>query len=87
MSRTKDTIKFNDGWCFATINDRLAEIFFDKDSGLYGYSYVRKEAYSKIERKRIDEDVEKYQFSYRNGIFRDKISGVTFPLGRMLLDE
>jgi len=80
-------IKFKDGWCFATINNRLAEIYFDEEWGLYGYCYVNKKDYSKRDQKMIEEDVKNYQFSYRNKKFRDKLRDIIFPIGEIKYDE
>ena len=58
-------------WCFAMVNGRLAEIFFDKNnknrqSKIFGHCYVKKEKYgTKQEKKRIEKDIEKYRLSYR----------------------
>ena len=87
MLKSEQKIIFNNGWSFATINKRLAEITFSKEWGLYGYCYVDRSEYSKSEQKQITADVEKFQFSLRNGIFRDKINNITFPLGKVIIDE
>ena len=47
--KLKTKQKFNDGWCFAIVNGRLAEIHFDKKYGIYGHCYVKREKYSKRE--------------------------------------
>lgn len=56
-------------WCFAILNGRLAEIFFEKKGkklNFLGHCYVKKEEYrTKKEQKWIDEDTEKFKFSYR----------------------
>jgi hypothetical protein len=83
MMKTSTSTTFNNGWCFALINNRLAEIFFSEKSGLYGYCYVKREEYSKKEQKIINEDTKNYRFSYRNKIFRDKLRKITFPLGEI----
>ncbi|OGJ43004.1 hypothetical protein A3B60_01050 [Candidatus Peregrinibacteria bacterium RIFCSPLOWO2_01_FULL_39_12] len=59
-------------WCFATINNRLAEIFFKKGKTdsikIFGHAYVNKSEYiSKKEQKWIAEDTRKLKFSYRKG--------------------
>jgi hypothetical protein len=69
----KENIKFNSGWCFALVNKRLAEIYFDEKHGTYGHCYVKREEYSKREQKMIDSDIKKYQFVYRKGYYTDKI--------------
>ena len=71
----KESLKFNDGWCFAIVNGRLAEIYFDKKYGIYGYCYVKKEDYTKKEQKMINSDIKKCQFTYRKGYYIDKKRG------------
>ncbi len=67
------------GWSFAKINGRLAEVFFDreakeKEPKIRGHCYVSESEYrTKKEKKWIKQDTEKYQFSYRNKVYRDKI--------------
>lgn len=85
---TKNTSpKFKSGWCFATVNNRLAEIYFNKKWGLYGYCYVDRREFSKKEQIAIDQDIKGHQFSYRNGFFRDKIKNIVFPIGKMDIEE
>lgn len=67
--------KFNSGWCFAIVNGRLAEIFFDKKYGIYEHCYVKREEYNKKEQRMIDSDIKKYQFVYRKGYYVDKMRG------------
>ena len=60
------------GWCFAKINNRLGEIYFDKDkngkSKITGHCYVDNETFNtKQEKKWIKNDTKKYQLTYRNG--------------------
>ena len=64
-------------WCFAIINNRLAEIYFDerKTGGLkiMGHCYVRKEDFKiKKEQNEIKEDTAKYKFVYRKGEYKRK---------------
>ncbi len=65
------------GWCFAIINGKLAEIFFEKVRGetrIFGHAYVQKEKYkTKKEQKYIEEDTARFQFRYRTGIYKDLI--------------
>lgn len=67
------------GWSFARINGRLAEIFFDREEDetepkIIGHCYVSASEYkTKREQKWIEKDTERYQFSYLNKIYRDKI--------------
>ena len=63
------------GWCFAIINGRLAEIFFEpKKKGepkILGHAYVKREEYkAKKEQKYITEDTAKFRLSYRNGLYK-----------------
>jgi hypothetical protein len=66
-------------WCFATVNGRLAEIFFErkeneKEPKIIGHSYVSASEYkTKKDQKLVEKDTKRYQFSYRNKIYRDKI--------------
>ncbi|MEK7567610.1 MAG: hypothetical protein AAB513_01665 [Patescibacteria group bacterium] len=73
--KTKKEIKFKfnfDGWCFAIVNNRLAEVYFDNDdknkkSNIWAHCYVKKSEYkTKREQKMILEDTKKCKFSYRN---------------------
>lgn len=73
MPKEKTTKKYNDGWCFAIVNNRLAEIFFSSKEGIWAHAYVQKNEFSKKEQKMIDTDVKKYVFSYRKGVYREKI--------------
>lgn len=67
------------GWSFAKVNGRLAEVFFDrkdneKEPRMRGHCYVSESEYkTKKEKKWIKQDTEKYQFSYRKKVYRDKI--------------
>ena len=62
-------------WSFAIINNKLAEIYFDKNKKgqpkFSGHCYVKKEDLKiKAELKAIDEDTAKYKFVYRKGEYR-----------------
>ena len=72
----KREIKFNNGWCFAVVNGRLAEIHFDKKYGIYGHCYIQREEYSKREQRMINSDIEKYQLIYRKKYHIDKKRGL-----------
>lgn len=76
MNNLPRVTKFNSGWCFAIVNGRLAEIFFDKKYGIYGHCYVKREEYSKKEHTMIDFDITKHQFIYRKKFYIDKKRGV-----------
>jgi len=62
------------GWCFAIINNRLAEIYFDRKkekTKIFGHCYIRKEEYKiKQEQKWIKEDTAKFRFTYRKGKYK-----------------
>ena len=58
-------------WCFAIVNNRLAEIFFDKNKNgrtkIEGHCYVKKSEYkTKQEQSWIAEDTKKLKVAYRN---------------------
>lgn len=74
------------GWAFALINNRLAEIYFEKKGKtltMQGHCYVRREEFTtKKEQKDIDTDIKKHVLSYRNGRYRDKLGGLIFQSGK-----
>jgi len=74
--KSEKKLKFNDGWCFAIVNGRLAEIYFRKKCGIYAHCYVKRAEFNKGEQKMIDKDIEKYRFIYRGGYYIDKIRGI-----------
>jgi hypothetical protein len=55
-------------WCFAIVNNKLAEIHFnDKTREVWAHCYVKKNEYkSKQEQKWIKQDTAKARFVYRN---------------------
>jgi len=62
-------------WSFAIINNKLAEIYFDKDKNgkpkFTGHCYVVKNDFkTRAEQKAIEEDIAKYRFTYRKGKYR-----------------
>jgi hypothetical protein len=71
--KNKTQSKLNEGWCFAIVNGRLAEIYFKRGSKIYGHAYVERDEFSKREQKMIDKDIEKHIFSYRNSLYYDKL--------------
>lgn len=78
---TKRRPRFNDGWCFALINGRLAEIYFRRRHGIYGYCYVDRQSFrTKQEQLDIQHDTARFQFTFRNGWFRDKLNDYRFKL-------
>ncbi len=66
------------GWCFAIINNRLAEIYFEKNKKevkFFGHCYVNESEYTlKEEKKWIKKDIAKVQLVYRNGKYRNKLA-------------
>ncbi len=56
-------------WCFALVNNRLAEIFFEtgkRKTKIFGHCYVQEKEYkTKQEKKCIKEDTARFRFSYR----------------------
>ena len=63
-------------WCFAIINNKLAEVYFEKKKGkikFLGHCYVRRSDYrSKREKEWIKKDTIRVQFIYRNGAYKSK---------------
>ena len=58
------------GWCFAIVNNRLAEIYFERvrnsNPEILGYCYVRKEDFrTKTEQRQIAKDSEHLKIIYR----------------------
>lgn len=64
------------GWCFAKVNGKLAEIFFGRDEGIMGYCEVKRSDYKTEKEKRwIEEDLKKYDFIYKDGVYINKVDG------------
>jgi hypothetical protein len=63
-------------WCFAIVNGKLAEIYFDKKnnkSKIWGHCYVKTSEFTiKKELNQIKKDTEKFKFVYRNKIYMAK---------------
>ncbi|MBM4177539.1 hypothetical protein FJ208_01940 [Candidatus Gribaldobacteria bacterium] len=62
-------------WCFAIVNNKLAEIFFDKDSNeeslITGHCYVKRQDYrTKQEQHWIDQDTKKARFFFKKGEYK-----------------
>lgn len=62
-------------WCFAVINGRTAEIYFDveknEQSKIWGHAYVKLQEFTaKREQNQIRKDTERFRFSYRKGAYR-----------------
>lgn len=57
-------------WCFAIINNKLAEVYFEKGKGkikFLGHCYVKESEYDSGEEKSwIKKDTAKFRFVYRN---------------------
>ena len=60
-------------WCFAKVNNRLAEIYFEKTKKgpkITGHCYVNVDEYNTRKEKRwIETDTKKFQFVYKNGLY------------------
>lgn len=63
-------------WCFAIVNNRLAEIFFERRKGDLlpkGHCYVDAKDYrTKKEKRWIRDDTTKLRFSYRSRRYRKR---------------
>lgn len=63
-------------WCFAIINAKLAEVYFDKKNGkikFLGHCYVNNSEYkSKKEKDWIEKDTARIQLTYRKGTYKSK---------------
>lgn len=63
-------------WSFAIVNNRLAEIFFERKKGkikFLGHCYVKESDYkTKREKEWIRKDTEKLRFVYRNRKYKLK---------------
>ena len=70
-------------WQFAIVNGRLAEVFFS-DRKIAGFCYVKASEYkTKKEKQWISSDTKKLQLSYRNKLFRDKLTRKIIPQARI----
>lgn len=62
-------------WCFAKVNNKLAEIYFKKEKGklkIFGHCFVKKNEYkTEKEQKWIKEDTLKFQFIYKQGKYKE----------------
>ena len=63
-------------WSFALVNNRLAEVFFERKRGkniFLGHAYVKESEYtSKKEKRWIKEDIVKVRLVYRKGKYKFK---------------
>ena len=65
-------------WCFAIVNNKLAEIFFDKTqkgkTKIRGFCYADQSEYkTQKEREWIKEDTAKVQLIYQKGKYISKL--------------
>lgn len=72
------------GWCFAIVNGRLAEIYFNetrKGPNFQGHSYVEISEYeTEREQKWIEIDTVKHRFVYRNKEYKGVLDNKIFKL-------
>ena len=65
-------------WCFALVNNRLVEIYFETKSGklsIFGHAYVEESEFkTRHEMRLIREDTKKYHLSYREKKYTDKLN-------------
>ena len=79
QTEKKNNIKYNDGWSFAIVNGRLAEINFAKGFGVWSHAYIDRSSFkTKREQKMIDADIKKCIFSYWKGYYHDKIRNIRY---------
>ena len=61
-------------WCFAIINSKLAEIYFERtkeEPKFFGHCYVKKEEFkTKKEQVMIKADISNNHLVYRNGEYK-----------------
>ena len=61
-------------WCFAIVNGKLAEIFFERKKGksiISGHCYVKMDEYKTAQEKKwIIADTGKYKFVWRNNKYK-----------------
>ena len=71
-------------WNFAIVNQRLAELYFEKQKNErvpHGHCYVNRDEFTKKrEQKEIDIDIKRYIFSYRNKKYKNALTGKTYPV-------
>ncbi len=67
-------------WVFVMINNRLAELHFDKKRGkllLFAHGYVKKNSFkTRREQRMIEKDTKRYRFTYRNKKYFDQTKRV-----------
>lgn len=63
-------------WSFGIVNNRLAEVFFERDKGkvrFLGHAYVEESEYkTKSEKRWMQEDTEKVRLTYRKGAYKPR---------------
>ena len=63
-------------WSFGLVNNRLAEVFFERQKGkvrFIGHAYVKESEYTtKKEKGWIQKDTAKVKLAYRKGKYRQK---------------
>ncbi|MDP2735588.1 MAG: hypothetical protein Q8P12_05275 [bacterium] len=74
-------------WCFALINNRLGELYFDHDKKgrprFSGHAYVDDVTdWEKAERKHIAIDIKANQFAYYRGQYWDKLRNMRYRGGK-----
>ncbi len=78
-------------WCFATVNGKLAEIFFKKAKkkiSILGYAYVKKSEYkTKKEKAWIEKDIKKFKLVYRNGVYKNLTNGDSYLSSNQVLNS
>ena len=75
MTKNKKSINLKSFWQFVLVNNKLAEVHFNKGK-ILGYCYVEAKDYkTKQEKKWIAKDMKVLDLSYRNGKYRNKIDG------------
>lgn len=62
-------------WCFAIINNRLGEIYFEEKKNrqikFWGHCYIKRTDFKiKQEQKWIDQDIKKTRIIYRGGKYK-----------------
>lgn len=69
-------MKTNMNWCFARVNNKLAEIFFTHKNGkvdILGHCYVDRNEYkTKKEQQWIEKEEKKFKVTYRNKKYTTK---------------
>lgn len=72
------------GWCFAKVNNKLVEVYFEKRRGkpvFFGHCYINIADYkTKRDKKWINSDTQKYDFIYKNKEYTDRKTGEKFKL-------